>query len=96
MSFELGEKLISLLRLRLDEKATIRELHTFGEEVGISQAGNSQHRGFGKRLIAEAERIAKKSGFEKLRIISGIGVRPYYRKLGYRLDRAKIFVEKSL
>jgi len=96
LSFEVNKKLISLLRLRLDENATVRELHTFGEEIGIAKSGNSQHRGFGKKLIAEAERVAKKSGFEKLRIISGVGVREYYRKLGYRLDQDKIFVEKSL
>ncbi len=96
LSFEIGEKLISLLRLRLDENATIRELHTFGEEIGLSKSGNSQHRGFGKKLISEAEKIARKAGFAKLRIISGVGVREYYRKLGYRLDREKIFVEKTL
>ncbi len=94
LSFEFGEKLISLLRLRLDENATVRELHTFGEEVGISKSGNSQHRGFGKKLISAAERIARENGFAKLRIISGVGVREYYRKLGYSLDRDKIFVEK--
>ena len=96
LSFELDGKLISLLRLRLDEAATVRELHTFGEEIGISKSGNSQHRGFGKKLISAAERIARENGFAKLRVISGVGVREYYRKLGFRLDRDKIFVEKLL
>ncbi len=96
LSFEIKEKLISLLRLRLDETATIRELHTFGEEVGLSKSGNSQHRGFGKKLILAAEKITKKTGFEKLRIISGVGVREYYRKLGYQLDKEKIYMKKSL
>ena len=107
LSFEIGEKLISLLRLRLDEQATVRELHTYGEEVGISRSGNAlarrssksegwQHRGFGKKLIREAEKIARENGFKKIRIISGVGVREYYRKLGYRLDRDKIFVERHL
>ena len=42
--------------------------------------------GFGRRLIAEAELIAKDAGYAKLAIISGIGVREYYRKLGYELE----------
>jgi elongator complex protein 3 len=96
LSFEIKEKLISLLRLRLGEKATIRELHTFGEEVGISKSGNSQHRGFGKKLILVAEKIARKNNFEKLRIISGVGVREYYRKLDYKIDDGKIYMEKKL
>ena len=36
--------------------------------------------------MAEAERLAKKSGYKKIAVISGIGVRGYYRKLGYRLQ----------
>ncbi|MBI2426865.1 MAG: GNAT family N-acetyltransferase, partial [Candidatus Kerfeldbacteria bacterium] len=45
-----------------------------------------QHTGFGKRLIAEAERRAREAGFTKLAVISGVGVREYYRKLGYSLE----------
>ncbi len=100
LSFEADGKLISLLRLRFLENesfAIIRELHTFGVEVGISKGvGNSQHRGFGKKLIREAEKLARKNGLQKLKIISGIGVREYYRKLGYTLDREKIYMEKKL
>lgn len=96
LSSEVDGKLISLLRLRLDKKATVRELHTFGEEIRISKSGNSQHRGFGKKLILAAEKTARKNSFEKLRIISGVGVREYYRKLGYKLDAEKIYMEKKL
>lgn len=97
LSYEVGNKLISLLRLRLDEQAFIRELHTYGTELRISQKGASgQHRGFGKKLIRQAEKIAKQNGYKKLKIISGVGVRPYYRKLGYRLDKEKIYMEKKL
>ncbi len=97
LSFEVSGKLISMLRLRLSKLAFIRELHTYGAEMGVSKGtGNSQHRGFGKRLVREAEKIAKKNGFEKLKIISGAGAREYYRKLGYALDHEKIYMEKSL
>jgi elongator complex protein 3 len=66
--------------------AFIRELHVYGTLVGIGQKNKkaSQHKGFGKKLMAEAERIIKKSSYSKLAVISGVGVRGYYRKLGYR------------
>ena len=48
-----------------------------------------QHKGFGKRLIEEAEKIvAKETDLKKLSVISAVGVRNYYRKLGYRLDKS--------
>lgn len=72
----------------LTNAALIRELHTYGSLVPISttDANASQHRGLGKRLLAEAEEIAHKHGFEKIAIISGIGVREYYHKQGYELE----------
>ena len=67
--------------------AFIRELHTYGTLVPIAShdPDASQHKGLGRRLMAEAERIAKASGYRTLAVISGVGVRAYYRKLGYRL-----------
>ncbi|MFH1207454.1 MAG: tRNA uridine(34) 5-carboxymethylaminomethyl modification radical SAM/GNAT enzyme Elp3 [Patescibacteria group bacterium] len=71
-----------------DETALIRELHTYGELMPIGGKKKAvQHIGFGKRLLVEAERIAKKKGYIKMAVISGIGVREYYRKLGYRLEK---------
>jgi elongator complex protein 3 len=71
----------------LEGAALIRELHTYGRhtQIGVG-GGQSQHVGFGRRLLAEAERIAKEKGYKKLAIISGIGVREYYRKNGYILE----------
>jgi elongator complex protein 3 len=64
----------------------LRELHTYGEMAPISKKAPVQHQGLGKKLLAEAEKIAKKNNYQKLSIISGIGVRGYYRKLGYHLE----------
>jgi len=70
------------------DTALIRELHTYGELIPVGSKKKAvQHIGFGKRLMQEAERIAKKKGYEKIAVISGIGVRGYYRKLEYKLDR---------
>jgi len=102
LSFEhkTERKLASFTRLRLPDDlgehaplpvlvgaALIRELHTYGRHTKVGGSGTqSQHVGFGRRLLAEAERIAKEKGYKKLAIISGIGVREYYRKLGYTLE----------
>jgi len=48
----------------------------------------AQHRGFGKWLIEEAERISEKNKCKKISIISGVGVRDYYKKLGYKLENS--------
>jgi elongator complex protein 3 len=66
--------------------AFVRELHTYGNMVAIGKKNEqaTQHKGLGKRLVYEAERIAQKHGYQKLAVISGVGVRDYYRKLGYK------------
>lgn len=46
-----------------------------------------QHQGFGTLLMEEAERIARdEHGSVKLAVISGVGVRSYYARLGYHLE----------
>lgn len=70
--------------------AIIRELHTYGQLVGIQEKGEreGQHRGLGIRLMQEAERIAQEAGYTKMAVISGVGVREYYKnKLGYTLEK---------
>jgi len=92
--------LFGLLRLRLDKKspAMVRELHVYGQALNLAQTKDkaSQHKGLGKQLMQEAEKIAKKKGYKNIRVISGIGVREYYKKLGYKLDKEKVYMEKSL
>ena len=85
-------KIFSLLRLRLTSPKTaiVRELHTYGQLQPINRGRISvispQHKGLGKRLMKEAEKITKQEfGFNKIAVISGIGARNYYRKLGYKL-----------
>jgi elongator complex protein 3 len=66
--------------------ALIRELHIYGTAVGIGSEGSIQHKGWGKKLLATAEQLAKRHKKDKMVVISGIGVREYYRKLGYQLE----------
>ncbi len=71
----------------LHDAALVRELHTYGRMATIGEEGTqSQHLGFGKQLLIEAERIAKEAGYKKVAIISGIGVREYYKNRGYTLE----------
>ncbi len=93
--------LLGFLRLRLSEAlkesiigelkgctAMIRELHVYGriKHVGDDVCGGVQHLGIGKKLLNLAEDIATANGYNRIAVISGIGVRDYYRKRGYKLN----------
>lgn len=80
----------------LQNAAIIREVHTYGQLVPINSKNKKspQHTGLGKKLIAEAEKIAREEfGLKKIAVISGVGVRGYYRKLGYRLEKGYMVKE---
>ncbi|MGC9209012.1 MAG: tRNA uridine(34) 5-carboxymethylaminomethyl modification radical SAM/GNAT enzyme Elp3 [Nitrososphaeria archaeon] len=99
LSYEDEEgNLAGYLRLRVpSEKAhrpevkgatIVRELKVVGRVVPVHSDGPGwQHRGLGRSLMAEAERITKEDlGLDKIVVISGVGVREYYMKLGYERD----------
>jgi len=103
LSFEDRNKtLFGLLRLRLQQKmlprlkkaegspALIRELHIYGAEVALGGRKDAaiQHRGLGRLLLQEAERIAAEEfGVGYIAILSGVGAREYYRgEPGYNLE----------
>jgi elongator complex protein 3 len=84
------ETLYGFCRLRIDKDspvapAIIRELHVYGQLVPIGEKKKTQHAGLGKKLMQEAEDIAKKYKVKEIAVISGVGVRDYYRHLGYTL-----------
>jgi len=73
------------LRIAVCKKAFVRELHVYGETLPIgAKKGKFQHRGIGKKLLAAAEKLAR-AKTDSIWVISGVGVREYYRKLGYVL-----------
>ena len=86
VAFEYEDSIIGYVRVRIDgnPEATIRELKVFGKIVSIGDEGEDwQHRGFGRELVAEAERIARANGKARIRVTSGVGVRKYYESLGF-------------
>ena len=75
----------------------IRELKVLGRELSIGQkAGEGwQHKGFGKELIDEAERICLEEFDKKhLFVLSGVGVKEYYRKLSFKDDG--VYLSKTI
>ncbi len=96
ISYEIPSQdaLIGFIRLRFPYKpfikaiencALIRELHVYGRAVplGSKEREAFQHRGFGERLLKIAEEIARER-YDEVAVISGVGVREYYRRFGYR------------
>ena len=101
LSFENEKCIAAFLRLRIpgesmrpeinEECALVRELHVYGDEVSLAQEGAVQHRGMGSQLLEEAERIAKEEfGRKRMVVISGVGVREYYYRRGYRMHGAYV------
>ena len=104
VSAESEDTLIGFCRLRFPKEflredisknsALIRELHVYGTATALGEEGNVQHKGWGKKLMQKAEEIAKENGKDKMVVISGVGVRGYYKKLNYK--REGPYMAKSL
>ncbi|MFN2254140.1 MAG: elongator complex protein 3, partial [Candidatus Promineifilaceae bacterium] len=101
LSFETAdERIAGFLRLsfpdrgrphpfpELEDHAMIREVHVYGPalDLGEESRGEAQHIGLGTELIEEAKRMAREAGYGSLAVISAIGTRRYYAKLGFELD----------
>jgi elongator complex protein 3 len=101
--------LIGYLRLRVPSarahrpeitsvpSAVVRELHVYGPLVPVGKhlAQAWQHKGYGAILLSEAERVAREDyGLKKLVVISALGTKQYYMRLGYSRDG--VYVSKML
>jgi elongator complex protein 3 len=101
LSFETDEgRLAGFLRLSLPDpaiehpfpelagQAMIREVHVYGPALNLGEdsRGEAQHIGLGARLIERARQIARGAGFRRIAVISAIGTREYYARLGFAID----------
>ncbi|MFB6204732.1 MAG: elongator complex protein 3 [Candidatus Nanohaloarchaea archaeon] len=98
LSFEDREKdiILGFTRLRAppgshrpeidSDTLIVRQLKVLGAAADIGSEGEVQHQGFGKRLMEAAEEKARELGKEKVAVISAVGTREYYRKMGYELE----------
>jgi elongator complex protein 3 len=80
----------------LNGAALIREVHVYGQSlpVGAEKQGAAQHTGLGTRLLAQAESVAKASGFKRMAVISAVGTRGYYLERGF--ERGELYLTKTL
>lgn len=84
----LPDKCIDFLP-EIKDCALIRELHVYGTQKTLdkdkenSLRSKTQHKGYGRRLMQAAEDIARDQGWAKIAVISAVGTREYYKKLGY-------------
>jgi elongator complex protein 3 len=109
ISIESKENLFGFLRLRnpyepflkqiTKRTALVRELHVYGKGISIGDrddSSSSQHQGLGKQLMSEAQKIAKERfGSNKMVVISGLGVREYYRK-NFNYKKEEPFMSKKI
>lgn len=96
---EKSQRMLDEVRVAFPELhgcAFVRELHTYGQALQIrgDRLEAVQHKGVGKRLMEEAERIARAEGYGAMAVISGVGVRAYYRDIGY--TSAGTYMKKTL
>ncbi|MEL6403548.1 MAG: tRNA uridine(34) 5-carboxymethylaminomethyl modification radical SAM/GNAT enzyme Elp3 [Chloroflexota bacterium] len=84
------------LHTELDNAAMIREIHVYGQSLGIGddKSGIAQHSGLGKALIERAVEIASEQAYDYLAVISAIGTREYYRKRGF--DDGLLYQRRAL
>ena len=68
------------------DSSLVRELHIYSLAVPIGKKSDEsfQHRGIGKKLLKTAEEVSSKNRKDKIVVISGIGARQYFAKLGYK------------
>ena len=73
--------------MELNQAALLRELHVYSQSTFVGDKGLAvQHRGLGSRLMAEAEAIARRHHYYKMAVISGVGARTFYKRIGYVLN----------
>jgi elongator complex protein 3 len=95
------DTLIAYLRLRVpspsahrieisqESSSIVRELHVYGPAVPVGKhdAGAWQHKGYGISLLKEAERISMEDyDVKKILVLSALGTREYYSRVGYTQD----------
>lgn len=108
VSFEDNEMdiLVGFARLRISSEnahrpemsgsSIIRELRTVSQQLPLSKRNDSswQHRGLGEKLIDRCLELSADEGKERMLVMSGVGAREYYRKLGF--ERNGPYMDRKL
>ena len=101
--------LLGFVRLRINDRTSqpcyhhlqnysfIRELHVYGSVVPTYENSDKiQHLGIGKNLMALAQGLSALHGHMNLAVISGVGVREYYKRLGFIYESTGHYMIKTL
>jgi len=83
--------------IRADPCSIVRELHIYGSLVPVGKhlAKAWQHKGYGRILLTEAERISREDyDLKKILVISALGTKQYYMRFGYEYDG--VYMSKRL
>jgi ELP3 family radical SAM enzyme/protein acetyltransferase len=96
--------LYGFVRLRLCKDnfqncAFIRELHVYGTINDIHDKAiknSTQHKGIGKTLMKIAELYSYINGYKQILVISGVGVREYYKRIGYTFQENGYYMQKVI
>ena len=96
LEFVTGEdRIAGFARLSLPERpadldelvgsALLREVHVYGAAtaLGTRSSKRTQHRGLGQKLVKAAVRNAREAGYANLAVISAVGTRVWYRRIGF-------------
>jgi elongator complex protein 3 len=69
----------------LAPSALLREVHVYGQSARFGERSPSsvQHMGLGARLVEKAVDLASAAGYGDLAVISAVGTRRYYGRLGF-------------
>ncbi len=99
-----NDVLVGFIRLRIpsdrvfrpeitSSTGLVRELHVYGRMTPVGLDGYDwQHMGWGEALMEEAERIAEEEyGMDRMVVMSALGTKEYYRRLGYACDGPYVF-----
>jgi elongator complex protein 3 len=90
-----GDRIAAFARVALPSEAAgdpelagaalLREVHVYGSSLRLGERSGAaaQHAGLGRTLVDAAARLARAAGFRTLAVISAVGTRPYYRRLGF-------------
>lgn len=84
-------------RREMEGAAVVRELRVYGRSMPVGKRADAawQHRGLGRAMLAEMERISSEDfGAGKLLVTSAVGTRDYYRRAGY--ERVGPYMGKDL
>lgn len=84
----IGPNLLGYARVHTGSQCVVREIKVLGRSSEVGSRGQIQGNGVGTALMYGAERLARDQGYDEVLLNAGVGVRGFFRKLGYSASSA--------